>query len=70
MSTETYQISRLEFNNYPVGQTFVPHGLDIYKDKIYVINHDHDTPSERIDVFKVVTDNSNTPISLDFIQSL
>jgi hypothetical protein len=56
---QEFKITKKFIKNFPVEIAFHPHGLYIYKNMIYVINHAYSKGGERIEVIEIKGKNSN-----------
>ena len=71
------KVEKLPIINYPEKINFHPHGIYIRKEDrtLYVVNHAYEKGGERIDVFRIITDDDididdDIPIRLDYKYSI
>ena len=50
---ESKRIIKLEIKDFPKNISFHPHGIYIYNDELYIINHAYSRGGERVEVFKL-----------------
>ena len=65
-------LRKLDIEGWPIGVAFQPHGIYVLKEDatLYVISHGMKQGGERIEVFNVVCDSKDIPISLKYLYSI